>query len=136
MVGRDFFGIFVVLNVFPQNSQVPNVFPNIFSNSTSLCPICFAQHCPLPTTSIGGPILGLICFYVWNKYFFYSGEVESPKFHNFFVMDQSKRLITQKKKKKKPQLTNMDHTNKNKVSRCHPHIGLKHTIFLKFKTLN
>jgi hypothetical protein len=72
MGGRDFF--WVVLNVFPQNSQVPNVFPNIFPNSTSLCPICFAQHCPLPTTSIGGPILGLICFYVWNKYIFSGGE--------------------------------------------------------------
>ncbi len=34
-----------VLIVFPSRTQwVPNIFLNIFPNSTSLCPICFA-HC-------------------------------------------------------------------------------------------
>jgi hypothetical protein len=73
--------------------------------------------------SLGGPILGLICFYVWNKYFYNAGP-NLQSFTTFLWWTNQKRLITPKNKIKS-QLTNMDDTNKNKVSRCHPHIGLK-----------
>lgn len=45
------------------DSVVPNMFQHV-SISTLLCPICFAQGCPLGTHP-GEPILGIICFYVW-----------------------------------------------------------------------
>lgn len=54
----------------------------------------------------------LIYLYVWSEYI-YNGE--SPKFENFFVMGQWKRLVATQKKKSKlwrhSKLINMDQTN-------------------------
>ncbi len=79
MKGRGVFKFleFLVPNVFPFSSQyvtqVPTnsqsssqcVFKHV-ANSTPLCPIGFAQCCPL-VAHITQQILGFICSYVWSQ---------------------------------------------------------------------
>jgi len=89
---------FVILNVFSLSSQcvpikVPNGFPTCFPsskfvpqhvpNSTSICPICIAQHSPLWTNTFG-PILCLchMCEVITSVF-------SSPVALRFFVFDGS-----------------------------------------------
>jgi hypothetical protein len=68
--------------VFPLSSQwIPTRSPcflcgfqHVF-NSTSLCPICFAQSCPLGTYTIGS-ISGLICSYIYGMTKFILGSLQ------------------------------------------------------------
>lgn len=96
------------LNWFPHMFLKFPCVPQHVHNSTSLYFICFVQCCLL-WTYIDGPVLGLICFYVWSECS-YIGE--SPKVRNFFVMFQSKRFIAKRNSElgMHPQLINIDHT--------------------------
>jgi len=69
-----------VLDFFPQcipikflgfstSSLSSQIFPRHVPNITSFCPICYAQCCVLGSFLVG-QILELICFYVWNEYFY------------------------------------------------------------------
>jgi hypothetical protein len=96
----EFLNFFSILNVFPPSSQhvlqVPDVFPSMFPRAANL----FHMLCPtLSSWKLyrWGEYWGLgiiLCFYVSNKYFYMR---VSPKFQNFTVMGQSKRLITNDK---------------------------------------
>jgi hypothetical protein len=73
-------------------------------NSTSfLSPTTFAQSCHLGSY-IGWPKEQLLHFYLGSENFYFG---ESPKFHFFLVMGQSKRPITKKKSElgRHPQLS-------------------------------
>jgi hypothetical protein len=99
--GFGFWELFFVLNVFPSSSQwVLNIFPKFsmcssmvfpssqwvpqhVPNSTSLSPICFAQHCSLETY-VSGSTLGLRCLHVWSEYLYIGVVLKALEFFIFY----------------------------------------------------